>query len=218
MYQRMQDRLICQSQIVSGTEAILNTSDNNTNVTSSARDDNLGYITMDELNVVQASSKPKMRHSKLTSLFQPLINMGAESMFNYKFIYANSVKFVNTVSYKLRNAEDMDDVDIASGSVALTPRNKNDRYTDTTNHANRGKRNGSRMSLPKGKIQKKKEKTSCEACLFYNGSEEIGHRQYSLNCPQRGNPNHIRNKAGALYAKALMQEKSTAALEGFTNI
>ena len=89
--------------------------------------------------------------------------------------------------------------------------NKNNRYTSVINNANR------RLHLPNTKISSKRQKRiiECGACRFYLGVCVTDHREYSLKCPQKENPNHIKNPQKALQTKmdhALLSQNTLSQL------
>jgi len=85
--------------------------------------------------------------------------------------------------------------------------NKNNRFTSIVNHANRR----TMMCLPT-EARKRKRIVACDACLYCQNVHVTSHRAYRHQCPQRSNPNHIKNLAQAVETKKKFDVVSQSAL------
>ena len=160
------------------------------------------------LSKIKAPSKVATRFSKLQEICGPLLEEGKTNVYNYKVVMAYLSKAVNGIHEFLQSDGTGDCMDfIEDAPMIRNAANKNDRFTSIVNHANR--RN--MMCLPT-EVRKRKRTVACDACLYYQNAHVTSHRAYSQQCPQRSNPNHIKNPAQAAETRKKFDVVSQSAL------
>ena len=68
------------------------------------------------------------------------------------------------------------------------------------------------MMCPPTEARKRKRTVACDVCLYYQNAHATSHRAYTHQCPQRSNPNHIKNLAQAVETKKKFDVVSQSAL------
>jgi hypothetical protein len=156
---------------------------------------NEGQITSADLMTIKYPSKRPIRLSKLSDICSSVIEEGANSEYAFRTVMAYLSKSANGILDFLKSDGKGDCMDFISKAPCFQSAAKqNDRNTSIINHANR------LITLPKA-TTKRKRTTPCSACQFYQNTTVTNHREYTKQCPQRDNPNHIKKPKEAQQAK-----------------